>query len=698
MKTSHYLMAVLSLLLITSGAMAQKTAFGYTMYPSTSPSMISFDIDELSTTTRMGTFDRAEPRSGALVGNTLYMMGVDDNFYVWFYSMDINSGESTTIKRLGDATTPADMSYDYTTNTMYFIANSEETDGVSAIGTINMDNGSQTFIHDMDYYCKALAIDSRGQMYAMTSSGDLLKVNKSNGQSSVIGSTGIGFATWMGFHSMEFDRNTGTLYFAAWTVSEKSELYTIDPATGHATSLGIIGDGSHTVALGIPYAPVDGSAPDRVSDVILVASKSGALSGTLQWTNPLNDYNGNVLEGTISIEIVNNVTGEKTVIDDCLPGETMQQSVTVPEAGMYEYAIIAVNDAGASIEQLVEAWIGHDVPGTPANAKAQLNATDLLVNDLSWEAPVTGAHGGYIDATSLRYDIVRQNDGKTIAQNLRKTTFSDVDLLADLTRYSYQIIPKNSDGTGEAAQTNDIVNGPAVDCPYVAPFNSWEESGQYWTVLDGNGDGYPFVWYKDFMNMFGQGYDKCFYIYQTNEVYYGYDFIISPPINFTEGHEYKVTATVSNDDIAGYREESFLFYTLAGYSLDGATPLGNESFTVMHPGEFRDYSLTFTVEDDGYGTADETFPSFIALCCNSHYDMGMLLVSKISIEDLTAQQQTLLGDVNSDGKVDVADVALLIQAVLQDTALDMTVADVNGDTKIDVADVAQLITIVLTTP
>jgi hypothetical protein len=692
MRKSNYLVLALALLATALGATAQKTAYGYTMMPCTTPSMISFTVDDPSSVTRLGTYTKAEPRSGAVVGSTLYMMGIDDDFNMWFYSITPD-GSGETIKKLGDATCPGDLTYDYTTSTMYFIANSEDVDGVSAIGTVNMENGKMTFTSNLPYYCKALAVDARGQMYALTNSGQLLKVNKSNGETQVIGQTGVTLASWWNFQSMEFDRATGTLYLAAWGSDEKSTLYTIDTTTGQATKVGAIGDGTHAIALGIPYEPSSGSAPDHVTEVTLTADDSGALEAILTWLNPSTDYSGSPLEGTISIEIVNTVTGEKAVLEDCQPGEAMRHAVTVSEAGMYEFTITAVNASGASLEQPVEGWIGHDVPGAVGNAQASLSRTQLLVNDLTWTAPIAGAHGGYLDKGSLRYDVVRLNDGKTIAEDITTTRLSDTKLIDELTRYSYQIVAKNADGNGEPAKTNDLVNGPAVQCPYVAPFNSWEESGQYWTVLDGNEDGYPFVWYKDFMNMFGQGGDKCFYIYQKNETFYAYDFIISPPIEFREGHEYKITANVSNDDIAGYREEQFRFYTFSGYDLNGAVPLGNEAFTVKHPGEFRDYSFTFKVEDDGYGSDDETFPSFIALCCCSHYDMGMLLVNSISIEDLTAAATPPPGDLNEDGEINIADVNFLIAMILSGNT--KPIGDVNGDGEINIADVNILIDIVL---
>ena len=156
---------------------------------------------------------------------------------------------------------------------------------------------------------------------------------------------------------------------------------------------------------------------------------------------------------------------------------------------------------------------------------------------------------------------------------------------------------------------------------------------------------------------------------------------------------------MSNDDIAGYREENFRFYTFAGYDMAGAIPLGDEAFTVKHHGEFRDYSLNIKVYDDGYGDNDEKFVSFFALCCCSQYDMGMLIVNKMMIEDITPgnPDTPATGDVNSDDKVDIQDVVALIDHVLGNNPepFDAQNADISGDNNIDVADVISLIDLVL---
>jgi hypothetical protein len=61
----------------------------------------------------------------------------------------------------------------------------------------------------------------------------------------------------------------------------------------------------------------------------------------------------------------------------------------------------------------------------------------------------------------------------------------------------------------------------------------------------------------------------------------------------------------------------------------------------------------------------------------------------------TAAQQGKLGDLNHDNSVDVADVTALINAILNSSEVDMSVADMNGDKSIDVADVTALIALIL---
>lgn len=642
-KFKHVLLAMCCALL-PSLMWAETTAYGYTMSPAASPALISFTTENPATTTTVGSYTTLEPRSGAAVDKTLYMMGLDDDWNVWFYSMSLENGGATKIKKLGDITCPGDLAYDYAGEKMYYVANSERTDSRSAIGTVNLTTGARTSISDnVGYYCKAIAVDGKGQAYLLSNEGQLLKVDKTNGKCTVVGNTGVALSGSWNFQSMDFDRSTGVLYWAAWTSEGKSVLYKVNTTTGAATEVGVMGNGTHTVALAIPYEASAESAPDKVANLAVKADENGALSATLTWVNPTLDNQGNALNSLTKAEVLCNDAVVAT-IGNATVGANMTYTHTPSAAGMCQYAVRVYNEVGASADQLCEAWVGHDLPAAPTAAVAALNRTSLMKNDLSWNAPEVGMHGGYVDWASLKYNVVRKNDNTTIAAGLSATSLVDANLLKQLTRYEYTITALTADGVGESVTTNALVNGPACKIPYVGDFSTWEEGGQFWTPLNGNEDETTFVWYKDFMNMFKQGFDKGYYIYQPSETMYAYDFLISPPIEFTEGHTYKITVNASNDDIAGYREEYFRLYTMSGYTLAGAVPMGDEVFVVKHPGEFRDYTFEFDVADDGMGTSHDSFVSFISVCCLSKYDMGMLLLSKVSIEDLT--EPTGVADIN----------------------------------------------------
>ena len=82
-----------------------------------------------------------------------------------------------------------------------------------------------------------------------------------------------------------------------------------------------------------------------------------------------------------------------------------------------------------------------------------------------------------------------------------------------------------------------------------------------------------------------------------------------------------------------------------------------------------------------------------------YYEIAELVNGKYTVNDITAQYQggteTLPGDVNGDGKVNVSDVTTLINMILGMQTMDQGKADVNGDGKVNVSDVTALINIIL---
>ena len=88
---------------------------------------------------------------------------------------------------------------------------------------------------------------------------------------------------------------------------------------------------------------------------------------------------------------------------------------------------------------------------------------------------------------------------------------------------------------------------------------------------------------------------------------------------------------------------------------------------------------------------------------NGYFDLALLNVLQYTYDDWQAMyvglypnQETLIGDLDGNGVVDVADVTALIGIVLNGSShYDLSLVDVNNDGHVDVADVTALISIVL---
>ena len=82
------------------------------------------------------------------------------------------------------------------------------------------------------------------------------------------------------------------------------------------------------------------------------------------------------------------------------------------------------------------------------------------------------------------------------------------------------------------------------------------------------------------------------------------------------------------------------------------------------------------------------------------YDGGNLTITARSVTTITLEMPedpTIVGDVNNDGKVDVADINCIINVILENEPASNYDgrADVNGDSKVDVADINLVIDIIL---
>ena len=148
----------------------------------------------------------------------------------------------------------ADMTFDYSTQTMYAIANVGSSK-VSTLITVDLANGDVHNVATLKEKFVTLACSYDGQLYAIKGDdGYLYKINKKNGEIESIGYTFEEPAEY--FQSMEFDHSTETLYWAANTIYEEGFLTIVNTTSGNSERTGTISENAQVVGLHIPFARI----------------------------------------------------------------------------------------------------------------------------------------------------------------------------------------------------------------------------------------------------------------------------------------------------------------------------------------------------------------------------------------------------------------------------------------------------------
>lgn len=140
------------------------------------------------------------------------------------------------------------------------------------LGTVDSTTGTVSLIGSTGTFLTDIAFDSSGQLWGI-SFGELYKVNKDTGASTLVGSLGSVSGT---ANALVFGAD-GTLYMAGNT------LYTVNTATGAATSIGAIGyqsAGDLAFVGGNLYMAALGTSDDILVE-INTSTGAGSLVGSI---------------------------------------------------------------------------------------------------------------------------------------------------------------------------------------------------------------------------------------------------------------------------------------------------------------------------------------------------------------------------------------------------------------------------------
>lgn len=384
-----------------------------------------------------------------------------------------------------------DMSYDYSTKTMYAI--SVLNDAYTQLFTIDLNTAESKLVADLDRRFFTLACTYEGQLYGISFEGDLCKIDKTNGNVTVVGATGW-HPTY--YQSMEFDHSDETLYWAANLMGGTDFddcIATVDINTGAAQKVAAVGNSPQIAGLYVPFAASEKGTPSAVSDFECVLGANGATTVALYWMNPTQTFDGKELSSLTDIKVYRDRELIKTFENPEI-GEEMSYTDDLGDVkgGYHFYSVVASNSVGEGAEEKVRIFVGRDIPADITTLTLQHDGYDKAV--ISWNQPELGPNGGYVDASSLSYKVVRKPDGRVIADGLKQTTVSDENI-SPVGQYSYSVVASNADGESNAVETETRVFGPAYSMPVTFDFTAFDADNS-WTVMDANKDGYAWMWTK----------------------------------------------------------------------------------------------------------------------------------------------------------------------------------------------------------
>lgn len=432
---------------------------------------------------------------------------------------------------------PTDLAYDPTSGVVYGCFCDDANYGTYVtLGRI-------TYGESNTYSCEAigtlpermlaLTANASGQLYGIGASGKFYTIDKHSGTATVVGSTGVSPQPF--FQSATCDYSTGKVYWAAiYGEAWDTGIYEIDPTTGKATLVMDMGEnGTYTTdyisGLYIKQ-DIEISAPPASVSGLSATFADGSLSGTVSFTLPSSDTQGNALSGTLSYTVRAN--GETVAQGTGQAGESVSQTVSVSPGGLTTITVTVEKDGTSSEPASTTLYVGNDAPCPPTAVKA--TATGNAVS-LTWTAPTENVKGGKIDPNLTTYRITRQPDGTVVASSLAKESFTDnVEQSEPRASYTYDIVAINEGRESEKATSNEVTVDNSLQLPYDNTFDD-SESLNGFTILDNNGDGATWGY-----NSFNESAD-----YSSGDLAAD-DWLVTPAIYMEKGALYRFSFTASN--------------------------------------------------------------------------------------------------------------------------------------------------------
>lgn len=330
------------------------------------------------------------------------------------------------------------------------------------------------------------------------------KIDPTTCETTVIGRTNMPIQYVYGLQPMIYDSSLGSLLVNHYDFDNGTIYYKVSPYVPYGSDVDTLKtELIEKAPTGFTYfykRPEVGAISyshvlDDIADMTATAAE-GSTDVTLTFTVPTTYDGGKEIEfpsyASQTSRLYVYVDGSyKDYKTDVAYGSKIEMNLTGLTGGMHVISVqvypmwYEMSGGGYHSTTVV---CGYDAPasvGNPTLSVADEKAT------ITWEAPTEGRYvdfGSNFDASDLSYTVVRNTDGKTVADGITETSFVDEDLADEIMTYSYTVYASSHGNKGIGVTTNTVSAGKYLALPYLNEFdNNNCLSGYNIVSLDGNG-------------------------------------------------------------------------------------------------------------------------------------------------------------------------------------------------------------------
>lgn len=402
------------------------------------------------------------------------------------------------------------------------------------------------------------AFTATGGILRVQNSDDSLYICEINPQTceiKTVGRTTMPTQYVYGLQPMYYDANMGSLLVNHYDFTNGTQYYKVQPFLAYGATDNVLKtellENAPTGFTWFDKRPAAETSFFKytfadISDLTITAPEGGTTA-TVSFTIPSTDTEGNSIElpSWVSENVRCYVYVDNTSVIPADMPSTMtygdKVTFTLELTGGMHVITVQLYPLYNELSQVRAGKTfvcGYDAPATVGNPTLTVEGQKAVI---TWTAPTEGRYadfGSTFDASDLTYTVVRDNDGKIVAEGITETTAEDELESEEIQTYTYTVYAQSHGLSSIGGKTNSVSAGQYVALPYENEFGE-ESSLDGWTVINANNDGTMRTWTWNY-----------YYYYVTSGWGVGDDWLITPSFKLSKDNVYAFRYDLSgNGDI-----------------------------------------------------------------------------------------------------------------------------------------------------